>query len=95
MGEQTEMSEQKQPVRRKNTKIGTVTSNSMNKSVVVSVDRFVRHGLYAKTRRRTSTFMAHDEGNQCNVGDKVEIEECRPISRRKRWLVSKILVKAL
>ncbi len=71
--------------------IGTVVSDKMNKSVVVAVERQVRHGMYGKTLRRTSTFMAHDENNTAKVGDKVAIVETRPLSRRKRWLVTRIV----
>lgn len=80
-------------MKRRNTKVGRVVSNAMQKSVVVAVDRLVRHPLYVKTIRRTSKFMAHDEGNECSVGDKVLIEESRPISKRKRWIVREILEK--
>ncbi len=79
---------------KRNTKIGRVTSNGMEKSVVVAVDRLFKHRLYGKTIRRTSTFMAHDENNECQVGDQVKIEETRPLSKRKRWLVAEILEKA-
>jgi small subunit ribosomal protein S17 len=79
---------------KRNTKVGRVTSNAMQKSVVVAVDRLVQHPLYGKTVRRTSTFMAHDEKNDCKVGDKVVIEECRPLSKRKRWMVKEILERA-
>lgn len=80
--------------KRRHTKVGRVVSNAMQKSVVVAVDRLVRHPLYGKTIRRTSTFMAHDESNECNVGDKVRIEETRPLSKRKRWIVREILERA-
>jgi len=73
------------------TKVGVVTSNKMAKSVVVSVERLVRHPLYRRSFKKTSTFMAHDEDNRCQVGDRVRIEECRPLSRRKRWKVVDIL----
>lgn len=86
--------EAKAPVARKNAKVGKVVSNAMQKTVVVSVDRLVEHPLYGKTIRLTSKFMAHDEGNECKVGDKVRIVETRPLSKRKRWLVSEILEKA-
>lgn len=69
-------------------------SNAMQKSVVVAVDRLVRHRLYGKTIRRTSKFMAHDENNACRVGDKVLIQETRPLSKRKRWIIREILEKA-
>ncbi len=79
---------------RRNVKVGRVVSNAMQKSVVVSVDRLVEHPLYGKTIRRTSKFMAHDENNECKVGDKVRIVETRPLSKRKRWIVSEILERA-
>ena len=79
---------------RKNTKVGRVTSDAMDKSVVVAVDRLVKHPLYKKTIRRTSTFMAHDEENECRVGDQVKIEETRPLSRHKHWIVREILKRA-
>jgi small subunit ribosomal protein S17 len=76
------------------TKVGRVISNAMDKSVVVAVDRLVKHPLYKKTIRRTSRFMAHDESNECRVGDQVRIEESRPLSKRKRWVVKGILEKS-
>ena len=76
-----------------NTKVGRVVSDSMNKSVVVVVDRLVEHPLYRKTIRRSSKFMAHDENNDCRVGDKVLIEETRPLSKRKRWVIREVLDK--
>ena len=74
--------------------MGRIVSSSMEKSVVVAVDRLVKHPLYRKTMRRTSTFMAHDEHNECGLGDKVRIVETRPLSKRKRWRVKEILEKA-
>ena len=73
--------------------MGRVVSNGMDKSVVVAVDRLFQHALYGKTIRRTSKFMAHDEENACQVGDKVAIEETRPLSKRKRWIVREIVEK--
>ena len=73
---------------------GTVVSDKMDKTVVVAVGRQVRHGLYGKTERRTSKFVAHDEENTAKVGDRVAIVESRPLSRRKRWVVTKVLAKA-
>ena len=64
---------------------GIVTSDKMEKSVVVAVERQVRHPLYGKIQRRTSTFLAHNEGNAAKVGDVVWIEETAPISKNKRW----------
>jgi len=74
---------------------GIVTSDKMEKSVVVAVERQVRHPLYGKIQRRTSTFLAHNEGNVAKVGDLVEIVEGRPLSRRKRWVVTRVLRRAV
>jgi len=79
---------------RKSTKVGVVTSNSADKTVVVKVENFVMHPLYRRFVRTTSKFMAHDEENTCNVGDRVLIEEHRPLSKRKRWRVRKIVERA-
>jgi small subunit ribosomal protein S17 len=72
-------------------KVGVVVSNAMQKSIVVAVEWQVRHGLYGKTERRTSKFMVHDEGNAAKVGDMVEIVETRPLSRRKRWSLKRVV----
>jgi small subunit ribosomal protein S17 len=74
---------------------GVVTSDKMDKSVVVAAERQVRHPLYGKIQRRTSTFLAHNEGNEAKVGDVVEIVEGRPMSRRKRWVVVRIVRRAV
>ena len=74
--------------------IGTVVSDKMDKSVVVTVERKVRDGLYGKQLRLTSRFMAHDEKNEAKLGDRVAIAESRPLSRRKRWVVTSIVEKA-
>jgi small subunit ribosomal protein S17 len=66
---------------------GRVVSNKMDKTVVVSVERTVKHAKYRKYITRTRTFQAHDEGNECAVDDLVVIRECRPLSRNKRWIV--------
>ena len=66
---------------------GVVTSNAANKTVTVQVERRVRHPLYNKIVRRSKKFAAHDEDNRCQVGDKVRIEESRPLSKTKRWAV--------
>lgn len=71
--------------------VGRVTSNKMDKSVVVEVTRVSRHPLYGKVMRRHNRFMAHDEANACAIGDLVRIVEARPMSRRKRWAVDAIL----
>ncbi|HEY4491730.1 MAG TPA: 30S ribosomal protein S17 [Acidobacteriota bacterium] len=70
---------------------GVVISNRMQKSVIVRVERQVRHPLYEKIIRKSSKFMAHDEENKCRVGDRVMIIETRPLSKRKRWKVVSVL----
>jgi small subunit ribosomal protein S17 len=74
--------------------VGTVTSDKMDKTVVVTVERHYRHPLYEKVIRSVKKYMAHDETNDCHVGDKVQIVETRPMSRRKRWAVESILERA-
>lgn len=76
------------------TRVGVVVSNKMEKTVVVAVDRLIHHPQYRKFIRRRNKFKAHDEGNSCGVGDRVLIEESRPISKDKRWNVIQILQKA-
>jgi small subunit ribosomal protein S17 len=73
---------------------GTVVSDKMDKTVVVRVERLVRDTRYHKYVRRYSKFMAHDESNECSLGDRVRIIEHRPISKRKRWKVQAMVVKA-
>lgn len=73
---------------------GKIVSDKMNKTVVVAVERQERHPLYGKIMRKTTTFFAHDEENTAKVGDTVDIAESRPLSRRKRWVVTRVLVKA-
>ncbi|MCX7832768.1 MAG: 30S ribosomal protein S17 [Ignavibacteria bacterium] len=86
--------EKKQPIRNKRkVRIGKVVSNKMDKSVVVAIEKRVIHPLYKKFYKRTSKFMAHDEKNECNIGDIVKIMETRPLSKRKRWRVVEILQK--
>lgn len=86
------MSDKSRP---KKTQQGSVISNGMEKSVVVLVERKVRHKLYGKYIRRRVKYMAHDASNECNVGDTVIIEECRPLSKNKRWLVRTIVERAV
>ena len=74
--------------------VGTVVSNKMTKSVVVTVERQVRDAVYGKQMRLTSRFMAHDESNEAKVGDRVALVESRPLSRRKRWVVTRIVQRA-
>jgi small subunit ribosomal protein S17 len=75
--------------------VGKVVSDKMDKTVVVLVERLVKHRLYKKFIRRRTKFAAHDEANSCQSGDKVVITESRPLSRTKRWRVSKIVEKAV
>jgi small subunit ribosomal protein S17 len=74
------------------TKTGVVVSNKMQKTVVVAVENLVKHGMYQKYIKRTSKFLAHAE-NALNVGDRVIIEESRPLSKRKRWAVREVIEK--
>ena len=73
---------------------GTVVAAKMTKTVVVQVDRLVEHPLYGKRIRQRKRYMAHDERSECGEGDRVLIVETRPLSRSKRWRVSKVLKKA-
>jgi len=89
------MSESKQDTGSKQrTVTGRVVSNRMDKSASIAVERLVKHPVYGKFIRRTSKLMAHDENNECQIGDTVEIAECRPISRHKAWRVVNIVVRA-
>lgn len=76
------------------TKVGTVVSNKMQKTVVVAVENLVLHPMYRKYIKRTNKFLAHCEMTDVNVGDKVVIEESRPLSKRKRWNVREIVTRA-
>lgn len=85
-----------EPVRRnyRKSREGLVIGDKMDKTVVVDVEDRVKHALYGKVLRRTGTLKAHDEQNECGVGDRVLIMETRPLSATKRWRVAKILEKA-
>jgi small subunit ribosomal protein S17 len=76
------------------TRIGVVVSNKMDKTVSVAIERKVPHPIYKKYYKKTTKFMAHDESNACQVGDKVKIMETRPLSLRKRWRLVEIVEKA-
>jgi small subunit ribosomal protein S17 len=76
------------------TLVGEVVSNRMEKTISVVVERQVEHPLYKKYIRRSTKLLAHDENNECNEGDVVEIEECRPLSKRKSWRLQKVLQRA-
>jgi len=75
-------------------RIGMVTSNKMEKSIVVSIERKVKHALYGKFLKKTSKFVAHDEENSCNEGDTVRIMEIRPLSKNKNWRLAEIIERA-
>ena len=75
-------------------RIGLVTSNKMDRSIVVSIQRRVKHPLYGKFVKMTSKFIAHDKNNDCNEGDKVKIMETRPLSKRKNWRLDEIIERA-
>ena len=77
------------------TMIGTVKSNKMDKTVVVAVERNVKHSVYRKIVKKTYTLKAHDENNSCGIGDKVKVMETRPLSKDKRWRVVEIVEKAI
>ena len=88
------MAEEKKEQKKRTTKVGVVVSNKMMKTVVVAVENLVQHGMYQKYIKRTSKFLAHNEQPNVNVGDRVVIEETRPMSKRKRWNVAEVLEKA-
>jgi small subunit ribosomal protein S17 len=75
-------------------RVGKVISDNMDKTVVVAVESLVRHPLYGKTMKRTTKLYAHDEENQCGIGDTVEIMETRPLSKTKRWRLVSVIEKA-
>ena len=75
-------------------RIGKVLSNKMDKTIVVAVEDHIKHPLYKKIMKRTVKFKAHDENNICNIGDRVEIMETRPMSKDKRWRLVEVIEKA-
>jgi small subunit ribosomal protein S17 len=91
MAEKTEKKEQKKNER---TKVGVIVSNKMQKTVVVAVENLFQHKMYQKYIKRTSKFLAHADQTDLNIGDRVVIEETRPLSKRKRWNVKEVLEKA-
>jgi small subunit ribosomal protein S17 len=74
--------------------IGIVISNKMQKTIVVKIENRYSHPIYSKTLIKTKKYLAHDELEECNIGDQVLVEECRPLSKRKRWKLIKILSKS-
>jgi small subunit ribosomal protein S17 len=75
-------------------RVGVIVSDKMDKSIVVAVERKVKHPMYGKFVKKTSKFVAHDEKNECKVGDTVKIEETRPLSKTKNWRLVEILERA-
>ncbi len=88
----SEVTEIKQKHRK--SRVGVVTSSSMDKSITISVVRQIMHPIYGKYLKKSKKFMAHDEKNECNVGDTVKIVESRPLSKRKRWRLVEIIDRA-
>ncbi|MCH2083346.1 MAG: 30S ribosomal protein S17 [Saprospiraceae bacterium] len=86
------MSEEVRNLRK--TRTGVVSSNKMDKTITVSVERRLRHPIYGKFVKKTNKFVAHDETNDCNIGDTVRIMETRPMSKRKRWRLVEVLERA-
>lgn len=80
--------------RSRKTRVGVVTSDKMEKTIAVEVKRNFRHPLYGKAVKRTKKFLAHDENNECGIGDLVRIMETRPLSARKRWRLVEVIEKA-
>ena len=75
-------------------KVGIVVSNKMQKTIVVKVESRYSHPIYSKTMTKTRKYLAHDEMGECNIGDQVLVQECRPLSKRKRWTLTKVLSKS-
>jgi small subunit ribosomal protein S17 len=75
-------------------KVGIVVSNKMEKTIVVKVESRFSHPIYSKTIVKTKKYLAHDEVSECNIGDQVLLHECRPLSKRKRWKLAKVLSKS-
>lgn len=75
-------------------RVGVVTSNKMDKSVTISVERRLKHPIYGKFVKKTNKFVAHDENNDCNIGDTIRVMETRPLSKRKRWRLVEIIERA-
>lgn len=94
--ETTTIAESTDEVKRSNKRVlkGKVTSNKADKTITVKVERLIAHPLYKKYYKRSKQFMAHDEMNECNIGDFVKIKESRPLSKRKMWALVEILERA-
>jgi len=88
------MEKQQEKKRLRKCKVGVVVSDKMDKTVGVLVERTIKHPVFHKEVKRRKKFLAHDETNECKSGDRVRIEESRPLSRRKRWNVVEVIIKA-
>jgi|TARA_B100000768_G_scaffold163895_1_gene165458 small subunit ribosomal protein S17 len=75
-------------------KVGIVISNKMDKTIVVNVESRYSHPMYSKIMVKTKKYLAHDENQECNIGDQVLVKECRPLSRKKRWILEKVISKS-
>ena len=75
-------------------RVGIVISNKMQKTIVIKVESRYPHPIYSKTMIKTKKYLVHDEKGECNIGDQVLVEECRPLSKRKRWKLTRILSKS-
>nr|YP_009163659.1 chloroplast 30S ribosomal protein S17 [Triparma laevis]BAS19113.1 chloroplast 30S ribosomal protein S17 [Triparma laevis] len=75
-------------------KVGIVISNKMDKTIVVNVESRYSHPIYSKIMVKTKKYLAHDENQECNIGDQVLVKECRPLSRKKRWTLEKVISKS-
>lgn len=75
-------------------KVGIVISNKMDKTIVVNVESRYSHPMYSKIMVKTKKYLVHDENEDCNIGDQVLVQECRPLSRKKRWILSKVISKS-
>ncbi|MEJ7627596.1 MAG: 30S ribosomal protein S17 [Ferruginibacter sp.] len=95
MAESKEITETPATIERnlRKTKTGVVSSNKMDKTIVIKVERKVKHPLYGKFLKKTTSFHAHDEKNECSIGDTVKIMESRPLSKTKRWRLVEVLEK--
>lgn len=93
MNEEKNTVSQKRQTKRK-TRVGVVTSNKMEKSITVAIEKRVKHPIYKKYFKKTTKFMAHDEKNECTEGDMVKIMETKPLSKKKRWRLVEVVEKA-
>ena len=75
-------------------RVGIVVSDKMQKTIVVKVENRYSHPIYSKTMVKTKKYLVHDETGECNIGDQVLVQECRPLSKRKRWILKKVLSKS-